>query len=87
MSRFFRYDSSSDCVVECEGHLSQHSAAKWPLECVASGVAPQQASELREFFQRRGESVEVTQRGNPIYTSPGQRKRLLKLRGLHDLDS
>lgn len=58
-----------------------------PIECYASGVAPQQAQELRDFFSRHGESVEVTRDGNPIYTSASQRKRLLKLRGFVDKNS
>lgn len=60
--------------------------ASWPLECLASGVPPSQSGELREFFKKHGENVEV-RNGHPVYTSPNQRKRLLKLRGLHDNDS
>jgi hypothetical protein len=54
------------------------------LECIASGVHPSQANELREFYQKHGEHVEVTNDGNPVYTSMRQRRRLLEIRGLHD---
>ena len=56
----------------------------WPITCYASGVNAAQAPELRAFFQKHGENVEVTKGGDPVYTSAVQRRRLLKLRGLHD---
>jgi hypothetical protein len=59
----------------------------WPIECFASGVHANQAGELREFFRRHGESIHVTSDGNPVYTSPAQRKRALKLRGMCDRSS
>jgi hypothetical protein len=59
----------------------------WPRTCVASGVNPLQAQELRDFFTAHGEKVEVTSEGDPVYTGPRQRRRLLKLRGLHDKNS
>ncbi|MFA5766843.1 MAG: hypothetical protein WC919_02890 [Candidatus Paceibacterota bacterium] len=55
-----------------------------PIACVASGVNPEQAQELRDFYAMHGESVEVTNEGDPVYTSMRQRRRLLKLRGFHD---
>ena len=84
MSRFFHYDEKSNSVKE--GHAPiERRVAGWPaLECYASGVAPQQAQELRDFFKKHNESVDVTNKGNPVYTSAGQRKRLLKLRNLCD---
>lgn len=63
------------------------SIAQWPFECLASGVNAAQAGELREFFRSKGESVEVTRDGNPVYTSPAHRRRLLKMRNLHDNNS
>jgi hypothetical protein len=66
---------------------SRRSCAWNPIECVASGVNAEQAGELRDFFRKHNESVEVTSDGNPVYTSAGQRKRLLKLRGFHDRNS
>jgi hypothetical protein len=68
-------------------NVARPSRKGWPIECVASGVNASQAGELREFFQKHGENVEVSRDGNPIYTSAGQRKRLLKLRGFHDRSS
>jgi hypothetical protein len=66
---------------------SRRSCSWEPIECIASGVHSSQAGELRDFFKKHGESVTVTADGNPVYTSAGQRKRLLKLRGLHDRNS
>jgi len=59
----------------------------WPLECYGSGVNADQAPELRKHFKEHGLGVEVSQDGNPIYTSAAQRKRALKCRGMHDRNS
>src|SRR5271157_3549903 len=67
--------------------VSRPSRTGWPIECVASGVNANQAGELRDFFKKHGESVEVSRDGNPIYTSANQRRRLLKLRGFVDHQS
>ena len=56
----------------------------WPLECVASGVHPAQAQELRDFYKSRGVPTEVTADGNPVYRDAAHRRRALKARGLHD---
>lgn len=56
----------------------------WPIECVASGVHPSQAQELRDFLEKRGVPTEVTPDGNPVYRDAQHRKRALKARGLHD---
>jgi hypothetical protein len=95
--RFFRMGKAPEFIVLDNGskatrdfaaeHSSRRSVAWNPIECIASGVPAQQAGELREFYKKHGEIVEVSSRGNPVYTSAQQRKRLLKLRGLHDNDS
>ncbi len=56
----------------------------WPIECVASGVHPSQAQELRDFLEKKGVPTEVTPDGNPVYRDAQHRKRALKARGLHD---
>jgi len=68
-------------------HTPRRSVAWNPIECLASGVPAHQAQELRDFYHKHGEPIEVTARGKPVYTSAAQRKRALKLRGLHDNDS
>ncbi|MBQ2628939.1 MAG: hypothetical protein IJG13_04605 [Kiritimatiellae bacterium] len=60
------------------------ATAGWPLECVASGVAPSQAGELRKFYSDHGCPTEVTRDGNPVYRDAAHRRRALKLRGFHD---
>ena len=84
VKRVFRYNEAADSVVEYTDGANSARLPAWPIECIASGVAPQQAGELRQFFAKHGESVDVTADGNPIYTSHSQRKRLLKLRNLYD---
>lgn len=56
----------------------------WPIECVASGVHPDQAQELRDHFTKHGLPTEVSSDGNPIYRDANHRKKALKLRGFHD---
>ncbi len=60
--------------------------AGWPIECNASSVPAHQAQELRDFFSKHGEHVEVTNEGKPVYTSQRQQDRLLKLRGMVNYD-
>ena len=71
-----------DYCAEHQTH--RRSGAGWPFECIASGVAPSQAQELRDFYKKHNEHVTVTSDGNPVYETPRDRRRLLKLRGLHD---
>jgi len=62
--------------------------AAWPMApCVGSGVNASQAQELRDFYKKHGLNVRVTNDGDPIYDDPKQRKRALKVRGLHDNNS
>ena len=56
----------------------------WPMECVASGVAPSQAQELRDYYRKHGVPTEVTADGNPIYRNAAHRRKALKVRGMHD---
>lgn len=60
------------------------SSSGWPIECVASGVCPDQAGELREFYRKHGCPTEVSSDGNPIYRNAAHRKKALKIRGFHD---
>lgn len=60
------------------------STKGWPLECVASGVHPSQAGELREFYRKNGCPTEVSEDGNPIYRDATHRRKALKLRGFKD---
>ena len=56
----------------------------WPMECVASGVAPSQAQELRDYYRKHGVPTEVTADGNPVYRDARHRRKALKVRGMHD---
>ena len=69
------------------GGISVPATAGWPMECVASGVHPSQAGELRKFFTDHGCPTEVTEDGNPVYRSAAHRKKALKLRGFKDKSS
>lgn len=77
--RVFKRDRASEF-----GGVSVPSSSGWPMECVASGVHPSQAGELRKYFADHGCPTEVTADGNPVYRSAAHRKRALKLRGFRD---
>ena len=87
MSRFFHYDKESSGVVE--GHAPViKKLPQWPMNpCYASGVNPDQAQELRDFFQKHNEPTDVNNNGDVVYRDSGHRKRALKLRNLHDKSS
>ena len=61
--------------------------AGWPIECVASGVNPEQAGELRSYLAKKGVPTEVSADGNLIYRDASHRRKALKARGLHDNSS
>jgi len=64
---------------------NQKPKRPWPMQpCVASGVHPNQAQELRDYLAKRGCPTEVTKDGDPIYTSAAHRKKALKIRGFYD---
>ena len=69
------------------GGVSVPATSGWPMECVASGVHPSQAGELRKYFADHGCPTEVTADGNPVYRSAAHRKKALKCRGFRDKSS
>lgn len=69
------------------GSIGVPASSGWPLECVASGVNPNQAQELRDHFQKVGVPTEVSSDGNPIYRNAAHRKKALKARGFVDKGS
>lgn len=60
------------------------STKGWPFECDASGVHPDDAGKLRTLLKKSGVPTDVTQNGNPVYTSARHRRKALAARGLHD---
>lgn len=60
------------------------STKGWPMEpCCASGVHPEQAQELRDHLRKSGVPTEVTNDGDPVYTTAVHQEKALKCRGLH----
>lgn len=72
-----------DRAAEFSG-VSVPSHSGWPIECVASGVHPDQAGELRDYLAKKGVPTEVSADGNPIYRDARHRRKALKARGFHD---
>ena len=60
------------------------SKTGWPITCVDSGVNAADAQKLRDHFKAGGLSVDVSEGGDPIYTSAVHRKKALKFRGFVD---
>ena len=80
----YRYDREKRILVECKKPVAVRHGSPWPMVCVASGVHASKSSELRDFLQKSGVPTEVTQDGDPVYTSASHRKNALKVRGLFD---
>jgi hypothetical protein len=83
---------TSECGVIYERdfaaeHNPRRAGGGWPIECLGSSVHPSQAQELRDHFKSHGVGIEVKDNGRPVYENSQQRKRALKCRGLHDLNS
>jgi len=55
----------------------------YPIECLGSGVNAADAGKLRSLLKRKGVPTDVTNDGNPVYTSANHQRRALKARGLH----
>ncbi len=68
-------------------HRPLRAGGGWPLTCYASGVNPNQAQELRDFYKKHGFRCDVNNGGDPVYESSSHRKAALKLRNLHDKNS
>lgn len=95
VDKVFRMGKAPKKITLADGRVAERSfqaenlpraaGRGWPMEpCFASGVSATQAPELRKFFADHGCKTEVTNDGDPIYTSPGHRKKALKLRGMYD---
>lgn len=93
VERYFRVSDVPDAIeIDREIYVLNDNnirsgKSRFPYECVVSGVHANQAQELRDFYEKHGEKVEVTDDGNPVYTSRRHRSRLLKLRGMCDRGS
>lgn len=72
--------SQSVSVKGGSGHVSR----TWPQTCVASGVHPEQAGQLRNYLKDRGVPTEVLPTGDPVYTSAAHKKKALRARGMCD---
>ncbi len=68
-------------------HWPRRAGSGWPMTCYASGVNPNQAQELRDFYKKHSFRCEVNNSGDPVYESSSHRKTALKLRNLHDKHS
>ena len=68
-------------------HRPRKAGSGWPMTCYASGVNPNQAQELRDFYKKHSFRCDVKNSGDPVYENSSHRKAALKLRNLHDKHS
>lgn len=88
LSRCYAAENPRTVVRGGTGGPTGQRKSGWPMApCVASGVHPSQAQELRNHFKAHGLNVEVNQNGDPIYESASQRRAALKCRGMYDKSS
>jgi len=65
-------------------HMGTPPKKGWPITCVASGVHPDQAGELRDHLAKAGVPTVVTPGGDPEYRNAIHRRKALKARGIVD---
>jgi len=58
--------------------------ASWPILSDGAGCHPDQIPEMSEFMRRRGVNLDYTSDGRAIFTDAAQRRRALKVLGMHD---
>ena len=93
VERYFRVSDVPDAIeIDREIYVLNDNnirsgKSRFPYECVVSGVHANQAQELRDFYGERKFPIEISQDGNPIYTSRKHRSEALKLRGMVDRGS
>lgn len=61
-----------------------HQPGAWPLESVALACHPKQVQAMNERNARNGVSTRYKPDGTAVIPDRGDRKKLLRLEGLHD---
>jgi hypothetical protein len=56
-------------------HETQSPTGTWPMKCEALAVHPLDAKSAQESAKKRGIHTDFTKSGEPVFTSPGHRKR------------
>jgi hypothetical protein len=56
----------------------------WPMVSTAAGVHPDEVPKMQEIDRKAGIKTQYTADGDPIFRSPGHRKKYLKTHKLID---
>ena len=58
-----------------------------PLKSDALAVHPKQIAAVKERNKRHGLSIDYDRHGRPVFTDAGQRKKLMKIEGVRQMNS
>ena len=62
----------------------QHFGDIWPMASYAAGVNPKQIPEMRMFDAKHEVPTDYTEDGDPVFKSPGHRRKYCQAHGLFD---
>lgn len=79
---FFRFNHETGQVEECRSSKVAFRP-KYPFECEAMAVHPEQIGEARDYDQSRGVPTDYTESGSPIIRDPGHYRRYRRAYGVH----
>jgi hypothetical protein len=60
--------------------------ASWPILSEGAGCHPDQIPEMSEMMRRNGVNLDFTSDGRAVFTDAAQRRRALRVLGMHDRD-
>jgi hypothetical protein len=81
-SRFFRYDSKTQSVVEV-ARQQQRALPQYPLPLNSLAVHPTQIAEAREFDRAAGVPTDYTEDGSPLMNDARHYYRYRRAHGVH----
>lgn len=78
------FPSKIEDLLKAGTTLPSHSTTCWPMRSEALAVHPKQIAEATERNRRHGSSVTYDKDGTAILPDRGERKRIMRIEGLHD---
>jgi hypothetical protein len=81
-SRYFRFDPSTQSVVEVKKSTTK-GIPRYPLALESLAVHPTQVAEAREHDAKNGVKTEYTPDGRPIIRDAGHYRKYRRLHGVH----
>ena len=69
------------------GGSTMFQSTVWPLISNGAAIDPSQVQDAKKKLKAAGCPTDFTAAGQPIFTSPGHKRKHLRLRGMHDKQS